>query len=288
MRFAAAIIALLGFGASWLAGCSESDPPAGRAVAGDGPHGETVRSDTVGRPLASRVPAEAVKISTLGPSFETVLAPLHDVEIFARLAGVVTALGVEEGRHVAAGDTLARVDDREQRAALAEWEARVDQSRAAWERAQRLHDQKVIADEPYIAARSELQAAEARRDRAEVEWEHCTVCAPIAGVITQRRVQVGQMVKENDLLFRISDPDRLRAELLLPEALLGTVHSGQRVRLLPAAGGPTIARLSHVSSLVDPASGTFRAFIDLDNRRARLPAGISARVVFEPSPAPTR
>jgi RND family efflux transporter MFP subunit len=288
VRFAAAIIALLGFGAWGLAGCSESDQPGARAVADDAPHGDTARSSATARSPASGVPAGDDAAATGDPSFETVLAPLHDVEIFARLAGMVMSLGVEEGRRVAPGDTLARLDDREQRATLAEWEAQVEQARAAWERAQRLHEQKVIADEPYIGARSELQAAEARRDRAKVEWERCTVCAPIAGVVTQRRVQVGQMVKENDLLFRVSDPDRLRAELLLPETLLGTVHSGQRVRLLPAAGSPTIARLSHVSSLVDPASGTFRAFIDLDNRRARLPAGISARVVFEPSPASTR
>jgi membrane fusion protein (multidrug efflux system) len=104
-------------------------------------------------------------------------------------------------------------------------------------------------------------------------------------VVALRRVQAGQMVKENDLLFRISDPDRLRAELLLPESWLGRVRPGQAARIVPAVGGATLARVSRVSSLVDPASGTFRVTIDVDNRGRQLPSGISARVVLEPTGA---
>lgn len=218
------------------------------------------------------------------PSFETVLAPLHDVEVRARTAGQVMAVDVEEGERVAAGARLAQLEDREPRATLDECEAEVARRTAAWERAQKLHGQQVIADEQFITVRSEWQIAAARRDRAAAEWERCRIVAPFAGVVALRRVQVGQMIRENDLLFRISDPDRLRAELLLPESRLGTVRVGQAVRLIPAAGaGPVGARVTRVSSLVDPASGAFRVVIDVDNRNHRLPAGVSVRVAFEPA-----
>jgi len=107
------------------------------------------------------------------------------------------------------------------------------------------------------------------------------VRAPFAGVVALRKVQRGQMVKEGDLLFRVCDPDRLRAELLLPESRLGTIRPGQSVLLVPVAGGaPAAASVSRVSPLVDAASGTFRVTIDVDNRSARLPAGVTVRVDF--------
>jgi membrane fusion protein, multidrug efflux system len=255
-----------------LAGCSAGDRPAGGANAEPAPLVEVAHPDS----------APATAVIDAGDRYETALAPLHDVEIFARLDGEVVALDVEEGRRIAAGQRLAQIDDRDRRATLAEREAQAARAESAWQRAQRLHEQSLIADEPWIAARADWQVAVAQRDRARLEWERCAVRAPIAGVVEQRRVQIGQTVKQGDLLFRVGDPDTLRAELLLPESRLGTVRAGQRVRIEPTAGGaPRTAKVTRVNPLVDPASGTFRVVIDLDNRAARLPGGVSARVAFD-------
>src|SRR5262245_5363426 len=256
-----------------LAGCSAGDRPAGGANAEPAPLVEVARPDSdTGAPLREDG----------DPAFETALAPLHDVELFARLDGEIVALDVEEGRRVRAGHRLAQIDDRERQATLVEREAQVARAESGWHRAESLHEQKLISDEQWIAARSDWQIAMAQRDRARIDWERCAVRSPISGVIEQRRVQVGQMVKQGDLLFRVGDPDTLRAELLLPEARLGTVRAGQRVRVEPTAGGAArYARVTRVNPLVDPASGTFRVVIDLDNRGSRLPGGVSARVAFD-------
>lgn len=257
-----------------VSGCSSGDRPAGGANAEPAPTSEAT--------LTPDPPATPNSSATADPVFETALTPLHDVEIFARLDGDVVALDVEEGRRIPAGQRLAQIDDRERQATLAEREAQVARTESAWTRAQRLHDQKLISDEQWIGARSDWQVAQAQRDRARIDAERCAVRSPIAGVVEQRRVQIGQSVKAGDLLFRVGDPDMLRAELLLPEALLGTVRVGQRVRIEPTAGGaPQIAHVTRVNPLVDSASGTFRVVIDLDNRRARLPGGVSARVSFD-------
>lgn len=216
-------------------------------------------------------------------SFETALAPLREVEILARLDGEAVGVYFEEGRRVLAGTRLAQLDDRERRATLEERKAETARAESAWKRARQLYDQKVIAEEQYVAARSDYQIAEAQREKASIEWERCAVRAPIAGVIQLRRVQLGQTVKQGDLLFRIGDPDTLRAELLLPESRLGTVRNGQRVLIIPAAGSPPrFVAVTRVHPLVDPGSGTFRVIIDIDNRKGELHGGVSARVVFDP------
>lgn len=261
-------------------GCTSRGRSGSGASADDTP----AAADSAGAPAAY---PEA--LPPTDPTFETALVPLHSVEIFARLDGEIVTLDVEEGRRVATGDRLAQIDDRERRATLDMREAEVARAESSWQRAQRLHEQKVISEEQFIAVRSEWQIARAQRDRARIDWERCAVRTPIGGLVEQRRVQIGQMVKDGDLMFRIGDPSTLRAELLLPEARLGTVHVGQPVRILPAAGGEaTLARVTRVNPLVDPASGTFRVVIDLDNRAGRLHGGVSARVAFDKVPTATR
>ncbi len=265
---------------SAMVGCTSRDRPANGASADAGPSGSAAAP-------AQALPTDslATSVPPAAASYETALAPLHDVQILARLEGEVVGVDVEEGRRVAAGGRLAQLDDSERRATLSMREAEADRAESAWQRARRLYEQKVISEEQYVAAHSEWQIADAQRDRARIEWDRCTVRTPIGGVVELRRVQIGQMVKQGDLLFQIGDPDTLRAELLLPEARLGTVRVGQKVHVIPAAGGaPTTARVTRVSPLVDPASGTFRVVIDIDNRAGHLHGGVSARVVFGAPP----
>lgn len=278
LRAGVSVVAMLAAGALSAGGCvpqsrTSSGASADTAPAAVEPAGESLAA------LDSLTEGGKAAADT----FETALAPLRDVEIIARLDGEAVGVYFEEGRRVKDGARLAQLDDRERRATLEVRKAEADRAEFAWKRARRLWEQKVIAEEQFVAARTEWQIAEAQRERASIEWERCAVRSPIAGVIELRRVQRGQMVKQGDLLFRIGDPDTLRAELLLPESRLGTVRAGQRVRIIPAAGSPARdAVVTRVNPLVDPASGTFRVVIDIDNRSGELHGGVSARVVFEP------
>jgi len=232
-------------------------------------------------------PTEAeVSDSQDDPSLVTVLSPAHQVDVVARLDDQVVSIAVEEGRHVAAGAILARLDDRSRKAVLLEREAELARAESAWSRAQALRQESMISDEQFVDAKCTRDVAVARRDEAQIDEDWCTVRTPITGIVSVRRVQVGQLVQQGSMLFRVSDPDQLLAELALPERLVGRVRSGQVVRLVPVIGGPAIAaRVTRASSIVDLASGTFRVTIELDNRRLRLPAGITAHVDLGPGGA---
>lgn len=282
-RFRAGIV-LLAFSAVFAlaSGCSPRIQPDGGATADAAIVPSKSAADPAPDPLTS-LDTLARVTSAVDDSFETALAPLREVEILGRLEGEVVGVYFEEGRRVEAGARLAQLDDRERRATLDERKAEEARTAAAWQRAGKLWEQKVISEEQYISARSDWQVAVAQRERATIDWERCAVRTPIAGVIELRHVQMGQMVKPGDLLYRIGNPDTLRAELLVPEARLGTVRVGQIVEIVPAAGSPPRrVSITRVNPLVDPASGTFRVVIDIDNRSGDLHGGVSARVVFDP------
>jgi RND family efflux transporter MFP subunit len=262
-------------------GCGGSGPPergASAETAAPAPQPTPAAAATEATPLP---PATESALDT-DPSFDTVLAPLHDVEVFARLDGELMAIDVEEGQRVRPGARLAQIDDRARRALLDEREAALARAESAWQRGQRLAAEQVLSDEQFIQARADWQIARAQRDRATIEWQRCAVRSPIPGLVALRRAQIGQSVKSGDLLFRVSNPDRLRAELLIPETRIGTVRVGQPATLTPVGGGPPVpARITRVNPLVDPGTGTFRVAIDVDNRQGRLHGGVSVRVALD-------
>jgi RND family efflux transporter MFP subunit len=249
--------------------------------AGDDMKGRNVVSDQTG--LRFKATSDSVGVGVPAVAwdvFETVLVPIGDVEIRAQSDGVVEMVSVEEGSQVARDVVLAQVDDRERKTDVEESEALLDRAASAWERAQKLHDAGLVADEPWIMARSEWAIARARRARAALSVERCVVRSPIGGIVALRCVQRGQTVRAGELLFRVSDPSHLRAEIVVPESRLGTIHLGEVVHIVIRTSKNAIAaKVTRVGRLVDPASGMFRIAIDIDNRRLGLPCGIAAQVL---------
>jgi len=165
------------------------------------------------------------------------------VRLVAPRDGVLTAVAAEEGAHVAAGDVLAQLDDRQARLQLASAEADLGQRQAelavasarasgAAREAHRLAglaagdaatrqeaDQAgtaaAVAEGERRQAAQALQAAEARRRLAAFEVESRTVRAPVSGKIVRRGPAAGGFVTAAAPLFVLApDGTRLvRAEL---------------------------------------------------------------------------
>ncbi len=264
-----------------LNGCGKQDAASRAAV-----HPSALQESVA---LAQVPDPAAVSVGDPDSGYVTFLAAAHDVQVFARTEGMVTALDVEEGSRVAVRQRLAQIEDDAQRFALKESEAQLTSVQSSFERAQKLHAEGVLTEQQLLDARAAFEVAAARRDRAKLDWERCAIRSPIRGIVSLRRVQTGQTVHPGDLMFRVVDPDLLRAELLLPEEELGRVRRGQRVTLFaPSAGREAEARLTRVNPVVDAPSGTFRVVIDLDNRRAGLPPGITVRCRLEPARSAAR
>lgn len=87
------------------------------------------------------------------------------VQIAAQASGLVVAVGAAEGQHVKAGDLLVQIDDREQRAAVAQAEAAVKQANARVDQLRRVG--AIVATQALREAESNLDHAQRELDRAD-------------------------------------------------------------------------------------------------------------------------
>jgi RND family efflux transporter MFP subunit len=233
------------------------------------------------------------------------------VDVSARIVGEITALHAKLGDRVELGAPLVELDRREfearvqqARSALEAAEASALEAGAAFERVQRLLERKAATTE-------ELEGAEAGRARAEaavvaaregvasaeVALGYTRIASPMAGVVSARPVDPGDMASPGRQLFTLQDPERLRVEAHVREGLIAGVAVGDRYRVLLRDGALELeAVVAEVGPAADPRSRTVLVRASLPEfaglypgmfARLRLPLG-PREVVLVPAAALTR
>jgi membrane fusion protein (multidrug efflux system) len=195
--------------------------------------------------------------------------PIRTIGVNSQLPGALLQVLVQEGDRVRPGAPLARLDDRELTSQVAAAEAAFQVAEAAYQRAEQLRDRKVITIPEYERDRTAYAAAKAQFDQLRTRAGYATVRAPLAGVITEKHVEAGDVVANNSRLFTLADVSSLvvRAgvsELDVVELKQGDpvtlqldARPGQRlsghIRRIFPSGDPT-TRLVPVEVVIDPQS----------------------------------
>ena len=258
---------------------AESELAAARAnleklKAGSRPEEIAAAAAAVTQAEATRKRSEAEITSTL--------ARQEEAEANARSLGALHKTGVisaQEWRKVTTEANRARADVAERRARLAEDAARV---RAAGERLKLV---KIGARAEDLAmARAQVSQRQQRLRRLKVELEYFTVRAPIPGVVTERRIEPGDLAVNRAHLFTIAQTDTLRARVRVSELDLPLIKRGQGARVeLDAYRGRTFTgKLTRIFPSVDPSSRQLIVEVDVQNPDSSLRPGLLTRVRFDP------
>ena len=218
------------------------------------------------------------------------VAAWEEVSVGVELSGLrVASVDVEVGSVVAAGDVLLRIDDRTMASQLAQAEASVVEARTNLEttrrRAARIRElagSQMVALQDAEQAEAERDNAQARlntaiasRDAARVQRDFTVVRAPVAGVVSARSVQPGQVVGAGTELLRLIRDGRLEWRAELAEADLMRIDVGTPVRV-ETADGVVEGVVRTVSPALDAQRRTGTVYADLPDPGA-LRAGMFAQ-----------
>jgi RND family efflux transporter MFP subunit len=205
---------------------------------------------------------------TVEPSLEIRIAP--------RTPGRIVELLVDEGDVVRRGQLLARLDDADLRASVAELEARARYARGQFERTRELRNQALVAADALDRARTDLEAAQAALRRARETSAQMRLTAPSSGTIIRRDAEVGEYAAVNTPLFYLAGPEPLRISADVDEEDVPRVRVGQRVLIrsdaFPDRGFE--GRVSEITPRGDTVTRSYRVRIAFAGD-APLPIGMS-------------
>jgi RND family efflux transporter MFP subunit len=115
-------------------------------------------------------------------------------DLSPKITSRIVALNVTEGSKVRKDDVIARLDDTDLNAQLAEAEANYVNAKAELARQQSLYDQGLSPKSTLDAAIASDRATKARADYVRALIDYTVIRAPFAGVITAKRAFVGEAV----------------------------------------------------------------------------------------------
>ena len=199
----------------------------------------------------------------------------NEVKVLAETEGRVTQLVVDEGTRVAQGQVLAAINPEDARISYTKAQVRVANARAAYNRAKGMSDQNLISRGDFDKTLMEKDVAE--QELAEAQWRlgKTTIRAPFTGVITSRKVTLGQHVRPAEELFTVTDFDPLVSHIYLPEKDVMGLQKGKAVRItLKAAQEVQFnGNIRYVSPVVDASTGTVKMTVEAVNPPAFVRPG---------------
>jgi membrane fusion protein (multidrug efflux system) len=275
-----------------------------------------------GNPFAGMPPPEVSVVSvaprTLEQSFEYVgqTAGSREVEVRARVTGILLSRNFTEGAPVKKGESLYTIDPAPFEAAanrsaadVAAAEARLEQAKRNAARLKPLYAEKAVSQKDYDDAVSaeaigeaDLKAARARLTEARLNLSYTKVAAPASGVSGRSMRQEGSLVSGPDVLLttitqvqpiwvNFGIPDRegqaIQAEMQAGRLVLPKGGSFQ-VALKRADGSvyPHTGRVNFADVRLSAATGTREMRAELPNPDGQLRPGEFVRVILKGATRP--
>jgi HlyD family secretion protein len=238
--------------------------------------------------------------------------------VSSRIAGRLAWLGVEEGSRVRRGQVLARLENAEYEAAVAQAEAdslralaALGETRAGREQVQRdlararelvarnleaartaedLATQLAAADARVAAQEAQLQAAGAAIAYGRANLENTFIRAPFDGTVLRKDAEVGEVVAPvatgggltRGAVVTMADLETLEVEVDVNEAYIAQIRDGQPARVVLDAY-PAVAFGGAVRQIVPTADrqrATVQVKVRITERDPRILPEMGARVEF--------
>jgi len=190
--------------------------------------------------------------------------PKLSAAIEAKVSGRIEQMLAVPGQLVKAGERLVRLDAHEIQSRLDQAAAARQQAEGDLKRATDLFQQKILSAAEFDNAQSKFRMAAATEAEGKTMLDYTLILAPFDGVITRKLADVGDLAMPGKALLQMENPDTLRFEADVPEALIGNVKPGDKLAVRIAAVGDELAgTVAEMAPTADPNSRTYLVKLDL-------------------------
>lgn len=231
------------------------------------------------------------------------IIPIDRVEIKSKASGLVEELPVEQGDFVRSGDLIARLDQKDERAAVSQAQADYDialaelkNAESEFARRKKLYGENLISEEErdqielsLAIAKGKLVQATTSLERAQERLSESVVRAPIDGIILQKYVEKGQIIASGisnvsggTPIVDIADMSSVYVQAGVDEIDIGKITVGQNAAV-SADAYPVlkfkgkIVRIAPEAKIEENVT-LFNVIIEVENKEGKLKSGMNTSI----------
>jgi HlyD family secretion protein len=255
-------------------------------------------ASTRGAPPVVSAAAQAVTAKTLetvqvqrGVTANGTVHAWQEIVIGPEVGGyLVAAVNVDVGDRVRKGQALVQLSEdllaaevASKRANLEQAQASLENSAAAYRRAQSLSGSGALSQSDMdklrseeLAARARVEVSKAELQGADLRLRHTRVTASDDGIISARSVNVGQVAQVGSEMLRLLRKGRVEWRAEIPESRMREIGIGQNVKLTTADGAQLEGKVRAIAPTVESSTRAGLVYVDIPSNRGARP-GMFAR-----------
>lgn len=283
-----------------LSGCAKKELPKLPPAAGEG------------APAATKIPT-LKELDKSGPSVEKAigtragtgsLQAVNYAALGPKETGVLATITVDEGDRVKKGQVVFRTDPvqaelavDQAKAGLATLKVQQAQAQLDYDRTKALRERGSVPEDVLDQTKarldmitSQILQANAQVSMAQRHVSNSTVTSPIDGVVSEKRMNVGETatLMPPSVVLVVQDIDVLELRARLPETALKTVREGAQITVrFPATDETRPVTIKRIAPTVDVRTRTIEIVAEIPNSDHRLKAGMLAEVAYTSAETPS-
>ncbi|MEX1063596.1 MAG: efflux RND transporter periplasmic adaptor subunit [Balneolaceae bacterium] len=152
------------------------------------------------------------------------------VDLRSEISGKIVDIHFEEGRSVAAGQLLLKINDSELQAQRRRAQFQLSLAEQREERQQRLLERGGISQEEYDAIVNEVNVLRAEIDLVDAQIEKTEIRAPFDGVVGLKYVSTGSFISSDTQIATLNDINPVKIDFSVPERYSTSVEPGDRLQ----------------------------------------------------------
>lgn len=207
----------------------------------------------------------------------------NSVQLIAPSSEFLVELDVSEGKKVAQGEVIARLNDVQQKARVAELEAVLSEQKRQLDRLKNLATTQATAQSLLDEQQTRVNSTLAQLDTARKQLQDMTIRAPFSGHLGLRQVSRGAFINAGTVITTLDDIQKLRVEFSIAERYLAEVAVGMPITVTNVAYGniPFQGTVSAIDTRLDPVTRSVTVHGIIENESLKLRPGMLLNVSLQ-------
>ncbi|MBL4906036.1 MAG: efflux RND transporter periplasmic adaptor subunit [Sneathiella sp.] len=206
---------------------------------------------------------------------------LRSVDIRAETPGRVTETRVDIGQRVKKGDILVKFAVKDRLAQLAEAEALVRQRQIEYKASKALNKKGFSAKTTLASYKALLDSAHAQAKSVRIRLDDLIIRAPFDGIIEERAAEIGDFLKDGNVIITIVDEDPFLVTGQISELYVNKLQVGNEGTAKLITGEEVTGKIRFIGKTADAATRTFRVELLVSNTDGKLRSGVTAETTFK-------
>lgn len=240
-----------------------------------------------GNPLPAGAETYTVEMAEIAPQIDVVgtVTSGEKVNLSARISAYVSKVFASSGTRVEKGQTLIELDSREIKEKLTAANINLRQSKTEYDRTENLYRKNAATEQALTAAEHRYNSAQSQVAEIKVMLTYTTINSPIDGVVTERKIEAGDLANPGQVLMSVYDAGNMRLEVPVPVRLIEKLSLNQTVDVtLDRPTRPFKGKVVEIVSEIDPSSRTQKVKVQIDNKKGEILPGTFGRVWVREDP----